>query len=67
MVLGSREQAETAGFYEKTGKKGVMISAVDLLKGIAAAGGMTSLHVEGATGVFIPITRVKHRRQFMRF
>lgn len=37
-------------FYDKYGKKGVMISAVDLLKGIAIGGGMTSIDVDGATG-----------------
>lgn len=47
---GAGSRPKLPDFYEKTGKKGVMISAVDLLKGIAAAGGMTNLHVEGATG-----------------
>lgn len=37
-------------FEEKTGKKGVMISAVDLLKGIAAGAGMGIRIVEGANG-----------------
>ena len=37
-------------FEEKTGKKGVMISAVDLLKGIAIGAGMKVLEVEGADG-----------------
>lgn len=37
-------------FEEKTGKKGAMISAVDLLKGIAAGTGMTNIHVKGADG-----------------
>lgn len=37
-------------FYEKTGKKGVMISAVDLLKGIAIGAGMKVIEVEGADG-----------------
>lgn len=37
-------------FYEKTGKKAVMISAVDLLKGIAAGAGMRVIEVEGANG-----------------
>lgn len=37
-------------FEKKTGKKGVMISAVDLLKGIGAGAGMTNLLVEGANG-----------------
>lgn len=37
-------------FQKKTGKRGVMISAVDLLKGIAAGSGMKNVHVEGANG-----------------
>lgn len=37
-------------FEGKYGKKGVMISAVDLLKGIAVGAGMTNVIVEGANG-----------------
>ncbi len=37
-------------FYEKYGKKGSVISAVDLLKGIAICAGMNSVDVDGATG-----------------
>lgn len=37
-------------FYEKTGKKGIMISAVDLLKGLAIGTGMDLGIVENATG-----------------
>jgi 2,3-bisphosphoglycerate-independent phosphoglycerate mutase len=37
-------------FYDKTGKKGAMISAVDLLKGIAVGSGMDIIKVEGANG-----------------
>ena len=37
-------------FEEKTGKRGVMISAVDLLKGIAVGTGMDNISVEGANG-----------------
>lgn len=37
-------------FEEKYGKKGVMISAVDLLKGIAVGADMDNIHVEGANG-----------------
>lgn len=37
-------------FEEKFGKKGVMISAVDLLKGIAVGAGLTNVIVEGANG-----------------
>ncbi len=37
-------------FQGKTGKKGIMVSAVDLLKGIAVGAGMAVARVEGATG-----------------
>lgn len=37
-------------FKDKFNKKGSMISAVDLLKGIAISSGMNSVDVEGATG-----------------
>lgn len=37
-------------FEEKNGKKGVMISAVDLLKGIAVGASMHNISVEGANG-----------------
>lgn len=37
-------------FYKKFGKKGSMISAVDLLKGIAICAEMKSVDVDGATG-----------------
>ena len=39
-----------SSFEEKTGKKGMMISAVDLLKGIAVGAGMDNATVEGANG-----------------
>ena len=37
-------------FEEKTGKRGAMISAVDLLKGIAIGAGMKVVEVSGANG-----------------
>ena len=37
-------------FEGKTGKRGVMISAVDLLKGIAVGAGLKNIEVEGADG-----------------
>lgn len=37
-------------FFNKFGKKGSVISAVDLLKGIAICAGMNSVDVDGATG-----------------
>lgn len=39
-----------SSFQEKTGKRGVMVAAVDLLKGIAVGAGMTNKIVEGANG-----------------
>lgn len=45
---GTRPALDT--FADKTGKKGVMISAVDLLKGIAVGTGMDNITVEGANG-----------------
>ncbi len=39
-----------SSFEEKTGKKGAMVSAVDLLKGLAAGAGMENKDVEGANG-----------------
>lgn len=41
---------ELANFHEKTGLKGAMISAVDLLNGIGVLSGMKILDVPGATG-----------------
>lgn len=47
---GAGTKPSLENFYEKTGKKGAMISAVDLLKGIAVGAGMTVIEVEGANG-----------------
>lgn len=47
---GAGTKPALSSFEEKTGKKGVMISAVDLLKGIAVGAGMTNILVEGANG-----------------
>lgn len=47
---GAGKRPKLPDFQEKTGKRGVMISAVDLLKGIAAGSGMKIVHVEGADG-----------------
>lgn len=47
---GAGTRPALTSFEKKTGKKGVMVSAVDLLKGIAAGAGMTNLTVEGANG-----------------
>ena len=47
---GAGTKPSLQNFEEKTGKKGAMISAVDLLKGIAVGAGMQVIEVEGATG-----------------
>lgn len=47
---GAGKKPALVSFEERTGKKGVMISAVDLLKGIAVGAGMDCIHVEGANG-----------------
>lgn len=47
---GAGTKPALSSFEEKTGKKGVMISAVDLLKGIAVGASMKVIEVEGANG-----------------
>ncbi len=47
---GAGTKPSLSDFYEKTGKKGAMISAVDLLKGIATGAGMQVIDVPGANG-----------------
>lgn len=47
---GAGTRPALPSFQEKTGKKGIMISAVDLLKGIAVGAGMDVAEVEGANG-----------------
>ncbi|MGN0370288.1 MAG: cofactor-independent phosphoglycerate mutase [Butyrivibrio sp.] len=47
---GAGTKPALSSFTDKTGKKGVMISAVDLLKGIAVGAGMTNIIVPGADG-----------------
>ena len=47
---GAGTKPMLSDFKEKTGKKGLMISAVDLLKGIAVGAGMGVAKVEGANG-----------------
>lgn len=47
---GAGTRPALSSFEEKTHKRGVMISAVDLLKGIAVGAGMTNISVEGANG-----------------
>ena len=47
---GAGTKPSIGSFYEKTGLKGAMISAVDLLKGIAVGAGMQVVEVPGANG-----------------
>lgn len=47
---GAGKKPALTSFEERTGRKGVMISAVDLLKGIAVGAGMDRIIVEGANG-----------------
>lgn len=47
---GAGTKPALASFEEKTGLKGAMVSAVDLLKGIAVGAGMKVIEVEGADG-----------------
>lgn len=47
---GAGTKPSLQNFYEKTGLCGTMISAVDLLKGIAVGAGMQVVNVEGANG-----------------
>jgi len=47
---GAGTKPMLSSFEEKTGKKGMMVSAVDLLKGIAVGAGMGVAEVEGANG-----------------
>ena len=47
---GAGTKPELDDFKEKFGKKGAMISAVDLLKGIAVGAGMNNIEVKGADG-----------------
>ncbi|MGN0154963.1 MAG: cofactor-independent phosphoglycerate mutase [Lachnospiraceae bacterium] len=47
---GAGTRPALSDFEKKNGRKGVMISAVDLLKGIAVGAGMKVIEVEGANG-----------------
>ena len=47
---GAGTRPALKSFKEKTGRDGVMISAVDLLKGIAVGASMENIYVEGANG-----------------
>ncbi len=49
-IWGEGKKPMLDSFEEKYGLKGSVISAVDLIKGIALCAGMESIDVEGATG-----------------
>lgn len=49
-LWGQGTKPSLENFFEKFGKKGSVISAVDLLKGIGICAGMNVCNVEGATG-----------------
>ena len=49
-IWGEGKKPLLDSFFNKFGKKGSVISAVDLIKGIAICAGMESIDVEGATG-----------------
>ncbi len=49
-LWGEGEKPNIPSFYEKYGKKGAVISAVDIVKGIGKAIGMESISIKGATG-----------------
>lgn len=51
-IWGEGSKPILENFEEKTGKKGSVISAVDLIKGIAVCAGMESIDVPGATGTY---------------
>jgi len=49
-IWGEGTKPALSDFYKTYGKKGAVVSAVDLIKGIAILAGMNSIDVEGATG-----------------
>lgn len=49
-IWGEGTKPKLPGFYEKYGLRGAVISAIDLIKGIAHCAGMEIIKVEGATG-----------------
>lgn len=49
-IWGEGTKPALDNFHETYGKKGAVVSAVDLIKGIAILAGMNSIDVDGATG-----------------
>ena len=61
-LWGGGEALKLESFYSKYEKRGAMISAVAVLKGIANGSGMTNLTVQGATGTVDTDYGAKARR-----
>jgi 2,3-bisphosphoglycerate-independent phosphoglycerate mutase len=51
-IWGEGKRPAIQGFKEKYGLSGVVISAVDLIKGLGLCAGMESIDVEGVTGTY---------------
>lgn len=49
-IWGEGTKPSLDNFYDTYGKRGAVVSAVDLIKGIAILAGMNSIDVEGTTG-----------------
>lgn len=49
---GEGRKPALKAFYEKTGLRGAVVSAVDLIQGIGICAGMRVLKVDGATGTY---------------
>ena len=64
---GAGTRPNLMSFEEKTGKKGVMISAVDLLKGLAVGSEMDKILVEGAMEGFIRTMKERQMQLRMHF
>ena len=56
---GAGTKPNLSSFSEKTKKNGAMISAVDLLKGIAVGAQMKNINVEGADGTLETLLEVE--------
>ena len=63
---GAGTKPALTSFQGKVGKSGAMISAVDLLKGIAVGADMKVISVEGANGDLTPTMKEKQMLRLMR-
>lgn len=73
-IWGQGKKPALPSFYEKYGRKGAVISAVDLVKGLGLCAGMQSIDVKGATGTLhtnysgkaeAALTALKNGRDFV--